>query len=519
MRLRSTLAAGVAWMVVLTACGPGATDTQREPLRIAIRPVTNLDPVALRDPAAVLVARQIYQPLVGFNPVTLELEPGAASKWEMHDGGARWVFHLRPNAKFHDGKPVTATDVEFSLNRLAAKQTASDLSFLLDLVLGHEAVHGTGTSQQLEGLKVIDERTLEFRLVEPWVEFPSVLTHPATAPIPKAAFEADPARFKDNPVGNGPYRLSGPVKPGEDFAIETFRAFRPKAPSIGRVQFLLYGSGSEQWKDLMQKAVDIAEVPPGKIPLARSEFGAEGFSPLAAGVYLGFNLRKVADVRLRQAVSLALDRNEMAFRVYEDVLTPASGLLPEGMPGHIDEICGKACKRDLEEAKRLIKEIFPTGQPTPLRFDYPEGTVNEQVAKAIQSDLAEAGLAVTLNPRDLTSFFDTLDSESQEVFRLGWVAEFPSADWFIGPLYRTGSSDNHTGYSNPEIDAQIVKARAEVRRQQRLQIYQELEKKLVQEMVLVPIGFFRNKMAATDRVEGFYVDILGGFEVIRMDLG
>ena len=509
--------AAVAAFALLVSCAPKKVSGPSF-LRVGIRPITSLDPVSLRDPGAITVARQIFEPLVRFDPSTLQLKPGGATRWEMLDAGARWLFHLRKGAKFHNGRAVIADDVRYSLNRLARKETGSELAFLIDRIVGHAAVNATGAATELEGLRAIDDFTIEVRLTEPWVDFPYVLTHPATAPIPKGEFEADPARFKENPIGSGPYAIKVAAKPGQDFSLVAFKGYAGKAPAIPAIEFLLYASASEQWKDLRADSLDIAEVPPGKMALARSEYGNAGFSPLAAGIFLGFNLRKINDVRLRKALSLSIDRNEIAYRIFEEVLIPASGLVPDGLPGHVDEVCGDLCKRDLVEAKRLVTEIFPTGQPAPVRFEYPSGSNNEAVARSIQADAAEAGLALSLHPQELTAFFDTLDSESQELFRLGWVAEFPSPDWFLGPLYKTGSPDNHTGFTDPEIDALISRARSETRRAQRLQTYREIERRMVDQLTLIPIGFFRNHHAASKRVDGFYIDVMGSFEISRMSL-
>lgn len=508
----------LATALLMVAAASCSSEPQRggDPaLRIAIRPVVSLDPVSLRDPSAVLVAKQIFEPLVRYDPSSLLLKPGLASRWQMHDGGSRWTFHLRPDAKFHDGNPVTAEDVRYSLNRLASRATASELAFLLDQVAGHDAVHGTGAAQELAGLTAPDARTVEFRLVAPWVDFPYVLTHPATAPVPRAAVEADPEGFKLKPIGNGPYRMTLPAAVGKDFAISSYPGYWGSAPAIRRVRFLIYGSLSEQWKDLNEGGLDIAEVPPGKLALARSKFGDEGLGPVAAGVFIGFNLKRQPDVRLRKAVSLAIDRNRIAHGVFEESMIPASGLVPEGLPGRVEDPCGTLCTKDVAGAKTLLSELFQGGPPGPLGFEYPAGSTNDAVARAVQADLAEVGLTLTLRPQELTSFFDTLDLETQELFRLGWVAEYPLSDWFLSPLYRSGSPDNHTGFSDPEIDALIAKARSETRRRQRLQIYQQIEKKMMEQMVLVPIGFFRSRLAAGPRVDRFYVDVLGGFEVYR----
>ena len=143
----------------LVAC-TASTTPKREPaaspteLRIGIRPPSTLDPALRANPSDLLVARQIYEPLVGFDPQTGALLPRLATSWEVLNGGTGFRFHLRPDARFQDGVTVTASDVAFELNRLARKDTNSSLAHLLKPVAGYDQVHGTGEATELAGVKV-----------------------------------------------------------------------------------------------------------------------------------------------------------------------------------------------------------------------------------------------------------------------------------------------------------------------------------------------------------------------------
>ena len=151
------------------------------------------------NPSDLLVARQIYEPLVGFDPQTGALLPRLATSWQILNGGTAFRFHLRPDARFQDGVTVTASDVAFELNRLARKDTNSSLAHLLKPVVGYDQVHGTGEATELAGVKVEDPRTLVITITQPWYEFPYVLADPSTAPIPVAKFQSDPAAFPNGP--------------------------------------------------------------------------------------------------------------------------------------------------------------------------------------------------------------------------------------------------------------------------------------------------------------------------------
>ena len=499
----------------MLACNPAVNDSQVPPLRIAIRTPGNLDPALLKDQAANLIARQIHEPLVRFDPRTLDLIPGLAEKWRMHDGGARFVFTLKSDAKFHNGRRVVADDVRFSLSRLARKSTQSELAFLMDSVAGFEATAITGSAPELAGVSVIDERNVEVRLSAPWVDFPYVLTHSATAPLPKPEFEAGPAGFKDAPIGTGPYRLASAVAQGQDFSIK-------RAPSNEHgpreVQFKIYDDPEGAWRDFNRGLVDAVEAPARFIENARSRFGAGGFQSLAAGLYLGINVKKVPDIRVRQAIALSIDRASIAEQVYGDLLIPSANLTPTGISGRNRTACGDLCKLNTKRAVSLLRETYGQAPLPAFNLDFETNASNDLVAARIKEDLEAVGLTVNLQGRDLPGFFGALGERNHDLFRFGWVADYPLADWFMNPLFRSGSLDNNTGFSSPEIDARLAAARAEPGKTARLEAYRDLERQLVQEVAVVGLGQFRSRWAASLRVRGFYADQLGGFDVSRLEV-
>lgn len=507
-------------MAVLTpACGvigiPADKSSAASEIRIAIRQISSLDPAHLNNAGALLAGRQLFEPLVTFDPKNLQLKPALARRWEVLDQGSRFVFHLRPGAKFHNGQEVTAEDVVFSLNRLARRETASEVAFLLDQIQGFQGVNESGDVPDLQGLRVVDPLTVEVRLVASWYDFPYVLTSPATAPIPQAALLANPDGFATAPVGAGPYRLPAPFERGDDFSLDRFPGYWGRSPAISTISFLLYDQIASSWKDFQSGLVDISEVPPGSISSAQARYGKAGFSPVAATVYLGFNVGEVPDPRVRRAVSMAIDRRSIAHDIYDNVLLPADSLVPPGL--RISRgACAGDCKHDPETARALVRQAYPAGDQPPIAFDYQVGGPQEELAKALQVDLAEAGVTITPRPTDLPGLFDRLDSGGQELFRLGWAADYPLADWFLTPLFRSASDVNYTGLADPEIDAMITRARSEPNQNRRAQLYRSLERMELRTLSIIPIGYFRNRFAASENVRGFYADRLGGFQVSRL---
>jgi ABC-type transport system substrate-binding protein len=494
-----------------------ATPTE---LRIGVRQPSTLDPALRANPSDLLVARQIYEPLVGFDPQTGALLPRLATSWQVLNGGTAFRFHLRPDARFQDGVTVTASDVAFELNRLARKDTNSSLAHLLKPVVGYDQVHGTGEATELAGVKVEDPRTLVITITQPWYEFPYVLADPSTAPIPAAKFQSDSAAFLRHPTGSGPYALaSGSALPG-DLVLERSKHYWGPLPAVATVRFVSGGSPSAALGDLRAGRIDIGDVAPDAMSQALRDFGSRGFTPLAAEISLGFNLTDPAlkDPRLRRAVSMAVDRQAIGKKVYGDVLVPADGLIPRGLPGHTELACADSCVHDPAGAKALVQQVSGTARPE-IGYDYPRSGTNDAVAQELKSELDAAGITLVPRPHAPIDFLSMLNANSQQMFLLIWVADYPLADWFLAPLFSANSPDNHSGYNDPAVQSLIDAERSNGDTVPRLGLEKQIEQKVLADLPVTPVGFFRNHYAAATRVQGFYVDVLGGFDVARLRLG
>jgi peptide/nickel transport system substrate-binding protein/oligopeptide transport system substrate-binding protein len=360
---------------------------------------------------------------------------------------------------------------------------------------------------------------VQISIGEPWYEFPYVLTDPATAPIPAAAFQADPAGFMRHPVGSGPYELA----PGgglDNLVLQRWKGYGGPQPSVATVRFLVDRPTATAVGDLDAGRLDVAQVAPDDMPAALARFGSRGFTPLAAGIYFGFNLKDpaLADVRLRQAVSLALDRQAIADRAYGPVLEPADSLVPTSLPGHGVLSCAAMCAYDPGRARALVQQAFGGATPA-IGFDYPVGASTNALVPELTSELAAVGIKLTWRPHTPEDYLGLLNGNGQEAFDLVWVADYPLADWFLSPLFRSGSADNHTAYESVAADGLIDQARATADPTHRLDLYRQAEQQVLADMAASPIGFFRNRYAAVPRVRGFYADAVGGFEVARLSLG
>jgi oligopeptide transport system substrate-binding protein len=479
-------------------------------LNVAIPEPATLDPMRLRDPGSVLVARQLYEGLTRWDPARERVRPAAAEAWRVGNGGRTFRFRLRDGMTFHDGTPVRSKDFKFAFERIAQKSNASDLAYTLELVEGFEAVNRSGSSLRLSGISTPKPLTLVITLSEPFYDFPAVLTHPGLVPL-SAAHVSDVDEFLATPMGNGPFRIAQAWAPGEPVILEAFPGFF-ETPDVDGIRFLPYPDAAASWLPFVQGDLHIAEVPAGQIEEAQERFGEEGFQPFLAGYYYGFNLDsdEMQNKKLRRAINRAIDREAIANTIYKGSMELPRGIVPRGMPGFQEDICLPACSYSPAAAKRLADEL--PRKRLKVTLEYTQGDPHGQVARFIRRDLEAVGFKVRVRSYRFPSYLKRLRKGRHAVYRFGWIAEYPTPDVFLSPLFDSASPDNHAEYSSQRIDSLLDEAHAERSDGRRLQLYAQAEKAILRDLPVVPIGTFTTHWAAKRSVRGIKFDVMGGFD-------
>ncbi|MBA3349909.1 MAG: peptide ABC transporter substrate-binding protein [Actinobacteria bacterium] len=492
----------------------GPTRDAERVLSVAIREPGTLDPLRVADPGAALVVRQMFEGLTRWDPVAQKVVPAAARSWKVGKGGRLYTFTLRKNMKFHDGSPVTARDFKFAFNRIARKSSASDLAYTLELVRGFTATNGFGDTDHLRGLRSPDPRTLEIRLSEPYMDFPAVLTHPSLVPVPAKAVAAERSWIR-HPIGNGPFRLTGRWTPGRPIKLDAWNK-GAGAPELGGLRFVPYPDALASWPDILDGSLDVAEVPANEIEAAKAAFGADDFKPLLAGYYLGLNIdsAQLDDIRMRKAITRAIDRRRISQEIYDGSLTAPRGIVPPGIPGFGRDACLELCDRSPRRARRLVKKI-PAGERT-VTFDYTKEPPHGRVARSIARDLRAAGLQVHVTGYRFPAFLKRLSEDKQSLYRLGWIAEYPVADGFLTPLFGSDSLDNHSGFASEVVDRLLARAHREPSAKRRGRLYRKAEIEVLQRAPIAPIGTFVTRWVVRPPGVDVAFDVMGGFDAVSI---
>lgn len=516
------LIAGAAVAALRSGGGGGgageATPREGGVLKVGAVRLKTLDPAEASEPSELVAARLIFDTLVTYDPQSLEVRPGIAQSWEVTPDQRRFTFRLRDGLVFHDGRtPVTAADAKATLDRVARRGSTSNLRFQLMAVKGYAEWHDAGKGNGLAGVQAPDPRVLVVELTRPFALFPAVLGNPGFGVVP-AAYAQGPG-FAKSPVGSGPFRLLEPWS-GDTVRLARFRGYWRKAAWLDAVELHVVDSDAVAFDRLEAGAFDLAPVPADRVHDAAKKFGDRGLRPFLGVLFYGMNLRspKFADVRFRQAVVAAIDRARIVDVVYENTVMLAQGIVPKGVPEGGSDACGGRCAHDVGKARQLVAQAFPKGDVPQIAIDFDSDPFQQAIAGSIKANLAEAGIPAVLRSHDFQGYGAFLANGGGELFRLGWTADYPSADDFLYPLFVSGLPDNLTGMSNAEVDARLSAARAEPDPAKRAGLYRQAEQLVLDQFAVVPIAQFETRWAARRDVRGLVLSSLGTFDATAVYL-
>ena len=425
----------------------------------------------------------VFSGLVSFDP-QLNLVPDLASGWEVSPDGKTYTFYLRAEAKFHNGKPVTAQDVVYSWERAADPKTASDtvLTYLGDIVGVKEM--RDGQADHISGLQVIDDHTLQVTIDAPKPYFLLKLTYPTAFVLDRANVESGSDWYR-TPNGTGPYYLAR-WDSFKSILYERNPDYYLAEPQIPYVIVQLYTGYSLRLYEAGE--IDVSGV--GGNDLQRFTSPDEPMSKeLLNGVSLCTGMIKFDvkqppfdDPLVRQAFSLAFDRTQYIDIVDQSDALPAIGVLPPGLPGYNTDLQG--LPYDPARARQLLAQskYGSVDQLPPIVFTTGGNgsNIGSSVAALAQMWQQNLGITITVENLDPNKYSDLIQAGVHgQIFGGGWCADYPDPENFLDVLFHTDAEQNDGHYSNPEVDKLLEAARVELDVNKRLQLYQQAEQLIV----------------------------------------
>ena len=451
-----------------------------------------LDPHLTTDAGSAAIIVEVFGGLVTINP-DLEVAPDLAESWDISSDGRTYTFNLRGSAQFHDGKPVTAEDVLWSLERATDPKTLAPVAqqYLGDIV--GVAAKLEGAAQSISGVRIVDDRTLEITIDAPKSYFLSKLTYPTAFVLDRNNVESAEENWLDQPNGTGPFRLTR-YDLGEILILARNENYHLGPPYLDEVEFIMSGGNSMimyENHEIHVTGVGLADLERVQDPSSSLNAELRIAPPDFSVFYIGLNVNEppLDDPKVRQALNLAFDRQAIATTVYDDLVNPAKSIIPPGFPSYNPDLPGY--EFNPEKARQLMLE----SKYGDRLGDIPLVTlsVSGSFGAALPLDLEviiqaweNLGLRVEIQQTEYATFLQDVHENRFQMFQFGWIADYPDPQNFLDILFHSESENNHTNYSNPEVDALLEQARVEPDQDTRYQLYNRIETMILADAPWVP---------------------------------
>jgi oligopeptide transport system substrate-binding protein len=412
----------------------------------------------------------------------LQIVPDLAERWEVSKDGTVYTFYLRRDAYFHDSKPVTAHDVKFSWERAADPDTESETveTYLGDIV-GVKAKF-RGEADEISGVEVVDDYTLQVTIDAPKVYFLAKLTYPTSFVLDQENVQDED--WEHHPNGTGPFRLLT----WEDdrlFILERNDRFYGSPAKLEHIVYMLYAdvpmwmyeNDEIDWVGIGASNVDRVTDPTD--PLNAELHVVPGLC--TSRLVFDLSVPPFDDPLVRRAFTYAIDREKLTEVVLKGMSKPAYTILPPGMPGYSEEI--KAPQFDPEEAhKALSASSYSSAQALPeITFTTSGwgGDLSDSEAALVDMWRTHLGVEVTVEQLEPPSYPYEVRKHHGQLVALGWCADYPDPENFLDVLYHSESQENLGHYSNRDVDALLEEARTETDVEARMALYQQIEQMIV----------------------------------------
>jgi oligopeptide transport system substrate-binding protein len=484
--------------------GNAAEPSTLDPGRIEGRPESNL-------------AVELFEGLV-IQDKDGKVLPGVAEKWESKEGGKVWLFTLRKNAKWSDGSGVTAQDFEYAFKRMVDPKTASQYAWYLGKasnVLNAMAITEGKKKPDELGVKAIGDYTLQFTLEKPVAYLVATLVHGSLMPVPRKVVEKFGDKWTEpgNLVGNGPYKLVERVVNERIVMERNPHYWGNDKIVIDKITFLPINNQSAEYQRYRANAMDMTSdggVPAEQVAQIRKDIPKElVIWPQLASYYYTFNVRKPPfdDVRVRKALSLAINREVVTKQILNTGETAAFNMIPLIADGykHVPGQWEKATQTQREaEARRLLAEAgYGPGKPLKFPLLYNTNEQHKKVALVVAAMWKKAGpVEVELVNQEWKTFLDSRNRGDFSLTRGAWVADYNEPSTMIDVFHsKHGSNDGK--YSNPKFDDAVEQAKITLDATERNKHYQEAEALLSEDVPAVFVYHYSNRRLIKPWIKGY----------------
>ncbi len=491
---------------------------------------TSFDPGVVQTLSESQITTALFDGLTDFDftkKCAPELKGAVADSWEANDDATEFTFKLKKDITFSDGSPVLPSSFKMGWERAGSEELASPYGYLIGYVKDGAKLQ-SGDIKELSAIEADDDAmTLKVTLEDPNADFPSIVTHPFFSPVNAKDVEKIGNKTgwgtQGLTVGNGPFMLDSAgdeevvLVPNDKWSGNVYGDTKVK---LDKLVFKQTIDVETAYQSFESGEGDDAPVPSGKYQDALAAYDKNTVEDPNMGSYFfdfgddDEQLGGEENVKLRQAISLAIDREELNEKVYEGTRTIATGIVPPGIPGYKEGV-SKYAELDVKKAKKLFKEWEDAGGKLtrPIRLDYNEGGSHGDVAAIIQANLKDnLGIETELGAVAEDYFVVVAEEKGCQVCRSGWYADYPTYGNFMVDLFSKASigGNNFGRFDNPDFEKKIKAAQAETDEVKRGQLYNDAEDLLLNEETnAIPLVYYTGGQVFRDRVENYDQPPLG----------
>jgi len=499
MRARTPVKlAAVAAVAALLATGCGDVGGGDDPaeesggtLRAFLSEPSALIPSAANDSESNQVITEVYRGLVDYT-VDGEVVNAMAESIESEDN-VTWTITVAQGHSFTNGEPVDADAFIRAWNYAAYGPNAQEGAYFYNRIVGFSEMQADPPeAEELAGLAKVDDYSFTVELNAPFAGFPATVGYMAYFPLAQECLD-DVEACNELPIGNGPYMLESPwehdvqvvMVKNEDYSLED-------AGNADRIVFRIYESVDAAYAAFQGGELDIVDqVPDARVAEAQQQY-PDGFFEVANNslTYLGIPYYddRFTDVRIRQAFSMAIDRQAIIDAVFNGRSRPANGWVSPLFDGYRDGVCGEFCTYNPERAAELLEEAG--GWEGTLTMVANAGADHDLWMQALGDQLQQnLGIEYELDiSQQFAEYLEFLEAnQSPGPFRLGWGPDYPVIETYLTALYGTDQSSNYSRYSNQEFDELVQQGDAAATLEEAIGVYQQAEDVLAADMVTIPL--------------------------------
>lgn len=485
-------------------------------------PPEHIDPALNVTLDAYQVINALYDGLTELDstdPQNVTVEPLVAESFEANEDATQWVFTIKEGLTFSDGEEVLPSSFVRGWERATDPDFAGDYSYLFNFIEGG-AEKLAGEAETISGVTADDEAmTLTVDLAAPYSNFDAVAGFQIFFPMPSAVEDLEDQNDWENGImiGNGPYKMEKPRTEQEIVLVKNENwggdIFGNTEANLDKITFRTSADPDSAYNAFEAGESDIGQVPPGRVEEARENHGTTLDVSILGSYHFEIKWNDPTiggpdNKLLRQAISQAINREEINDAVYNGSRTVSTGIVMEGIPGFKPDLC-EFCSYDQEAAQAAFDEWKAAGnsQSAPVKINFNADAGHEPVVQIMIDNLKAVGIEAVADPFPTETYFTQLSEGACVICRSGWFADYPTYDNFMYDLFHSDAigGNNHGEYSNPEFDRLVDEAKATVDKDEQAELFNQAEDILVnQDIGVIPILWYRGDYTYDqDKIDNF----------------